>query len=76
MERCKTCRHFQPDQRFDSKAGACGKWLVGYGYGPDEIGEDGCTVEGHEGWGMLVGHMFGCVLHETSTALDVNPERV
>lgn len=61
MKLCKTCRHFTVESQ---GLGSCDRWLRGYGVTPEEIGPNEVLVEDDEGWGMLMGPHFGCVLHE------------
>ena len=44
----------------------CGSPNIYYGYSAalKDIPSNGATVEDDEGWGMLTGPDFGCVLHE------------
>lgn len=58
---CQTCRHFTPER---DGYGSCARWLRGYGVSKEEVASDEVLVEDDEGWGMMVGPAFGCVLHE------------
>lgn len=59
--RCKDCKHFVPDQNRVG-FGECTRWRVGYN--DEGLALNECLVEGDEGWGMLIGEEFGCVLYE------------
>ncbi len=73
--RCKTCKHYDDGVGFHRM---CNAPLVFYGYGPisaeiksgitpeikSAIEQFGLKVEDDEGWGMIPGPEFGCVLHE------------
>lgn len=61
--KCSTCRHFTPEE---SGFGSCARWRMGYGISADELASDEALVENDEGWGMLVGPDFGCVLHNST----------
>ncbi len=63
MNRCETCTHFSSAAR-QAPYGSCGRWHRGYLTPVDTIGLDEVLVEDDEGWGMIVGPQFGCVLHE------------
>lgn len=70
MERCATCKHFQPQERASHSGstpiplgiGSCSRWHTGYG--TIELASNEVRVEDDEGWGMMMGPYFGCVLHE------------
>jgi hypothetical protein len=62
MERCETCKHFVLEVNRDF--GSCERWHKGYGVKWQEVGEDEVLVEDDEGWAMMMGPKFGCVLHE------------
>ena len=71
MKTCKTCKHWGTRTRggysADSKRlKSCSAPLIEYGYGTEysEVADNGALVEDDEGWGMLTGPDFGCVLHE------------
>lgn len=63
--RCKTCKHYKNDEYR-----ICSAPLVSYGYRdpPKDIQkavlDRGLYVEDDEGWGMMPGPNFGCILHE------------
>jgi hypothetical protein len=63
---CRDCKHFElfnaGERSFPKPFGGCGRWYVGYGNYDLKLNE--CQVEGDEGWGMIVGPEFGCVLFE------------
>jgi hypothetical protein len=57
---CATCKHFTPES---SGFGSCAKWHRGYGVLLEDMAINEVLVEDDEGWGMLVGPCFGCILH-------------
>jgi len=63
-ETCDKCKHFS-DTYFGNPNGFgnCERWHIGYSIPPD-MKDNECMVEGDEGWGMIVGPKFGCVLFE------------
>ena len=61
--RCADCKHFIAEE--GTPYGSCSRWHKGYGIGMDEVGLNECLVEDDEGWGMVVGPDFGCVLFES-----------
>lgn len=61
---CKDCRFFQPDTSRRVQYGSCERWNVGYGYNVTKMPLNEVLVENDEGWGMLMGPEFGCVLWE------------
>ena len=62
---CATCRF---SENYDEWQGflTCLKWKKGYGVGPSDLPPNEVLVENDEGWGMVCGPQFGCVLHERS----------
>jgi hypothetical protein len=67
METCKTCRHFTPEPNYPRGFGSCDRWTQGYGYSPEDLKSNEVLVENDEGWAMVCGPDFGCVLHEAPT---------
>lgn len=63
--RCETCRHFIT--RKGRRLGSCDRWHMGYHLTQDDIADNEAWVEDDEGWGMMIGPKFGCVLHEVQT---------
>lgn len=63
MERCATCEHFRPEEK-QPPYGGCGRWNIGYRYAQATMPLNEVVVEDDEGWAMLMGPEFGCVLHE------------
>lgn len=63
MERCVTCRHFEPDATH-RPYGACPRWNQGYAYNHTTMPLNEVVVENDEGWAAVMGPEFGCVLHE------------
>ena len=67
---CKTCKHWGHNRDYAKDEGAnlksCSAPKLEYGYHIDqsEVADDGALIEDDEGWGMLTGPSFGCVLHE------------
>lgn len=67
MKRCITCKHWGTEELFGetiAKSCRAPKMLLGYQYDDADIPLDGANVEDDEGWGILTGPQFGCVLHE------------
>jgi hypothetical protein len=75
MDRCSTCRHFAPGKDAPGRDslrstydligyGSCGRWQQGYGYDQTKLPRNEVLVENDEGWAMMMGPDFGCVLHE------------
>lgn len=70
MKTCKTCKHWGHSRKYAEDNGkrlkSCRAPLIEYGYGVEEsdVADNGALVEDDEGWGMLTGPEFGCVLHE------------
>ena len=62
MNRCKDCKHFEW-MLAPVGLGTCNRWEIGYH--DFDLKPDECQVEGDEGWGMMMGPEFGCVLWET-----------
>lgn len=58
---CKTCKYYDTGSHHK-----CVAPLVSYGYGkvPKDVRQKGLHVEDDEGWGMIPGPDFGCILHE------------
>jgi hypothetical protein len=68
MNVCRNCAFFNPDKD-RIPYGSCERWNVGYGYagtGPFKMPLNEVVVEDDEGWGMLVGPDFGCVLWKSA----------
>lgn len=63
VPRCRTCKHFQPEDR-QPPFGSCGRWHRGYRVELSEVAANEVLVEDDEGWAMIMGPDFGCVLHE------------
>lgn len=61
-QRCKNCRHFSNIE--SPPYGECGRWNRGYRFDHDRMPLNEVLVEDDEGWGMVVGPDFGCVLFE------------
>ena len=78
MGLCKDCTHFEPyddshpNHYFSPPFGGCGRWEVSYSTPQLKLNE--CQVESDEGWGMIVGPEFGCVLWEMKMPLDIVTE--
>lgn len=56
--RCGTCHHFTPER---DGFGSCARWAQGYG--SQDLAPNEVCVENDEGWGMIMGADFGCVLY-------------
>lgn len=72
MGTCKTCRHWRQEASghaseavFHGRLKRCDAPQICYGYGlqDDDVSDNGAVVEDDEGWGMLTGPEFGCVLY-------------
>lgn len=66
---CKTCKHWGHSRNYaednGSRLKSCSAPKIAYGYGVEsDVADNGALVEDDEGWGMLTGPEFGCVLHE------------
>lgn len=62
---CATCKFFAPDKS-RLPYGGCERWNEGYGYDTTAMPLNEVLVENDEGWAMLMGPDFGCVLWEPS----------
>jgi len=64
METCKTCEYWNKN---DDGYGGCvaPNILYGYSYLSTDIPKNGALIENDEGWGIMTGPDFGCVLHKT-----------
>lgn len=68
MGNCKNCAYWKRyDHTVYKRLGNCLAWRGGdgeggYGWGEDEIPDNGVVVETDEGWGAYTGPEFGCVL--------------
>lgn len=75
MKTCNTCKHWGQgrgsNRDEDNRLKSCGAPLIEYGYGieEDDIANNGAHVEDDEGWGMVTGPEFGCILHEDKERL-------
>ena len=61
-ETCGTCAHFVPEAK-SPPFGSCVRWHQGYGVQLEDVACNEVLVENDEGWGMIMGPDFGCVLH-------------
>ena len=74
MNTCETCKYWGHSRNHAADEGqrlkSCIAPKIEYGYGVDEddIPGDGAHIEDDEGWGMVTGPKFGCVLHEQKDA--------
>jgi len=73
MKKCAMCQHWnrkivvvRDGAVMDSPLGGCDAPAIlrGYGVREDEVPINGALVEDDEGWGILTGPYFGCVLHK------------
>lgn len=77
---CKTCKFFVPERRHRTASlnvdgyGSCTRWNTGYGYDVDEMPSNEVLVENDEGWAMVVGPDFGCVLWEVIGSRETEDE--
>lgn len=71
METCKTCEHFKVEHNhpYDGRLGSCARWHVGYSIPLKDVADNEVLVENDEGWGMMVGPDFGCILHKPTKAI-------
>ena len=60
---CRNCRHFEA-KIGELGFGSCNRWLTGYDVFICHMANNDVLVENDEGWGMVVGPDFGCVLGE------------
>lgn len=68
MNTCKVCKFWgNRSDDISLRLKSCDAPKIKYGYGNDfsEIADNGALIEDDEGWGMLTGPDFGCVLYET-----------
>jgi hypothetical protein len=65
--RCKDCRFYQYPHwdKKSSNFGSCARWHVGYHVEPEDVKANEAWVENDEGWGMMLGPDFGCVLFDS-----------
>ncbi len=64
---CKTCKHFEWEEWNPKEYGSCKRWHKGYDQDRPKLASNEVIVEDDEGWGMMMGPDFGCVLHEAIT---------
>jgi hypothetical protein len=70
MNTCKTCTYWGNNRSYATDDGSrlksCSNKKLVYGYAEslDDVPDDGAAIEDDEGWGVLTGPDFGCVLHE------------
>lgn len=60
---CVACRFFIPDVE-RPPYGSCERWNAGYDTELPTMPLNEVVVENDEGWAMLMGPQFGCVLYE------------
>lgn len=58
---CKECKYYT------AKDGNCSRWNTGYQYDKNNMPSNEVLIEDDEGWGMICGPDFGCILAEKST---------
>jgi hypothetical protein len=63
---CKDCKFYNP-RNYQPLLGSCNRWLTGYHLELSAIKSNEVLVESDEGWCMLMGPDFGCVLFEPKT---------
>ena len=66
---CKDCRHSEFTVRDYSRTtlarlGHCNRWHTGYNVEESDVKDNEVWVEDDEGWAMMIGPDFGCVLFE------------
>lgn len=64
---CKDCAHFSPDKDSARGFGQCRRWHASYSVTEPDMAINEVNVEIDEGWGMIMGPEFGCVLFEAAT---------
>lgn len=73
--KCRTCRFYTPHDAADSRMCTAPRVLYRFKLSYAEISEEirtyGLIVEDDEGWGMIPGPEFGCVLHQPVPVSDV-----
>lgn len=70
MGLCRDCKHrtkVRAPHQDDARLKACDRWRVGYAVDPDDVADNEVLVEDDEGWAMMMGPDFGCVLFEAKT---------
>lgn len=77
MNTCKTCQHWTLNKnsaryfrlKESDRLHFCNAPDIQYGYHirDSDIPSNGVLIEDDEGWGMLTGPDFGCVLYEEKT---------
>jgi len=60
MITCKECKHYIAGDK------SCSRWNQGYGYDRDAMPSNEVLVENDEGWAMMCGPDFGCILGEAT----------
>ena len=60
---CKYCRYYKTHHNY-TQFKTCTHETVTHGYGDNKPVENGIHVEYDEGWGIIVGPMFGCINYE------------
>lgn len=63
MITCKECKHYIAEKHH----GSCSRWNMGYRYDVESLPPNEVLVENDEGWGMVCGPDFGCILGEKRT---------
>ncbi|HUS74287.1 MAG TPA: hypothetical protein VMY06_14600 [Sedimentisphaerales bacterium] len=65
MGNCKDCKWLTGESITDGLR-KCNQPKAYFGYGRQDIAEDGLQIEADEGWGWLMGPMFGCINFEVA----------
>lgn len=65
MGNCKDCKWWTGESVPGRSPRKCNQPKAIFGYGDQNIPEDGLLIEDDEGWGWDVGPMFGCVNFES-----------
>jgi hypothetical protein len=66
--RCGDCRHFVEDGTY-APMGTCSRWTKGYHVEFKDLAPNEVLIEDDEGWGMMCGPEFGCVLFESEQVI-------
>jgi hypothetical protein len=67
LNTCKDCKHFDAGQDSKRPYGRCRRWITGYDF-ESELSHNEVQVENDEGWAMVMGPDFGCVLWEVEAS--------
>jgi len=76
MNTCKTCKYWggrelHGDAVAEHKSCSAPQIQYGYWARPEGVPDNGAYIEDDEGWGMMTGPDFGCVLHADAAEKSV-----